>query len=427
MFSGYKYKIGMAWLISVFVLPLPFIYTFGQGLPALYASQAPAFMFGVIAYVWMLLAIYIGTKPKWIDRLIGLPMAYMIHGILSLVAIILAFLHKEGSPSAGLIKLTGDYAFYLFVALAIYSLVFMAGWLTSRIRILEVIKKNLEKLFKHELSVWLHRLNVIATILVFIHVQLIDYVRANLSFMILFYAASMFVTASYAWAKLKDDSKGYKGKLISNQEIAPNIRELTIRLPKKRSLRLAPGDYVFISFPNIKGMGEPHPFSIANAVGSDKLVKLVIRGDGDFTRGLRNVSAPTDIAVDGGFGMYQSVIKDNKAKQLLIIGGGIGIVPLLSVVDGNENIETRFFYTVTKGTPLIYQDRIAQWQNRQNFQAYCQEGRFQNEQILSILPKDMSNFVVLLGGPANMGRNWKKILEKAGVPVSHIYYEEFSW
>jgi ferredoxin-NADP reductase len=76
---------------------------------------------------------------------------------------------------------------------------------------------------------------------------------------------------------------------------------------------------------------------------------------------------------------------------------------------------------------LIYQDRIAQWQNRQNFQAYCQEGRFQNEQILSILPKDMSNFVVLLGGPANMGRHWKKILEKAGVPVSHIYYEEFSW
>ena len=80
MFSGYKYKIGMAWLISVFVLPLPFIYTFGQGLPALYASQAPAFMFGVIAYVWMLLAIYIGTKPKWIDRLIGLPMAYMAIG-----------------------------------------------------------------------------------------------------------------------------------------------------------------------------------------------------------------------------------------------------------------------------------------------------------------------------------------------------------
>jgi NAD(P)H-flavin reductase len=72
--------------------------------------------------------------------------------------------------------------------------------------------------------------------------------------MILFYAASMFVTASYAWAKLKDDSKGYKGKLISNQEIAPNIRELTIRLPKKRSFRLAPGDYVFISFPNMKGM-----------------------------------------------------------------------------------------------------------------------------------------------------------------------------
>jgi predicted ferric reductase len=87
----------------------------------------------------------------------------------------------------------------------------------------------------------------------------------------------------------------------------------------------------------MKGMGEPHPFSIANAVGLDKLVKLVIRGDGDFTRGLRNVSAPTDITVDGGFGMYQSVIKDNKAKQLLIIGGGIGLSLSYRLLMGMKN------------------------------------------------------------------------------------------
>lgn len=427
MFSGYKYKIGMAWLIAIFVLPLPFLYTFSQGLPALYASQTSAFMYGVVAYVWMLFAIYIGTKPKWIDRLIGLPMAYMIHGILSLLAILLAFFHKEGSPSSGLIQLTGDYAFNLFLGLALYSLIFMAGWLTSRVRFLEAIKQTLEKIFKHELSVWIHRLNIIATLLVFIHVQLIDYVRENIAFMILFYAASLFVAISYAWNKLSDNAQGSQAQLVSNQEIAPNIRELVIQLPRKSGFKLKPGDYVFISFPQFQGMGEPHPFSLVNAPSGDGLLKLAIRGDGDFTRGLKDIPTKTEVVVDGGFGVYQSIIDDNQVKQLLIIGGGIGIVPLLSIIEGNPSIDTQLFYTVTKGTPFIYRDNITDWQKRPNFQAFCQEGRFKDEEILEALPKDLSQFLVLLGGPASLGRHWTKVLEKAGIAPSRIYYEEFSW
>jgi predicted ferric reductase len=100
MFSGYKYSDWDGMVDFCLRSTSPIYLHFGQGLPTLYTDQAPF-------YVWCYrlcldaLAIYIGTKPKWIDRLIGLPMAYMIHGILSLVAIILAFLHKEGSPSQG--------------------------------------------------------------------------------------------------------------------------------------------------------------------------------------------------------------------------------------------------------------------------------------------------------------------------------------
>jgi predicted ferric reductase len=95
MFSGYKYSDWDGMVDFCLRSTSPIYLHFGQGLPTLYTDQAPAFMFGVIAYVWMLWLLFFGTKPKWIDRLIGLPMAYMIHGILSLVAIILAFLHKE--------------------------------------------------------------------------------------------------------------------------------------------------------------------------------------------------------------------------------------------------------------------------------------------------------------------------------------------
>ncbi len=153
MFKKNNYALGLAWLTAVFILLTPFIYTFVNGMSALSSQRRIGIAYGIIAYVWMLLAIYIGTKPKWLDRLIGLPAAYMIHGILSLVAILLAFMHKSLSPSYGLISTTGDLAFNIFLGIGLYSMIFMAGWLTSRVPFLLTIKRYLEKVFKHEISV----------------------------------------------------------------------------------------------------------------------------------------------------------------------------------------------------------------------------------------------------------------------------------
>ena len=427
MLKKHSYALGLVWLVAIFVLPMPFLYTLSSGLPAIYNRMALPIMLGVIAYVWMLLAIYIGTKPKWLDRLIGLPHAYMLHGILSLAALVLAFFHKEGSPSSGLIKLTGDYAFNLFLGLALYSMVFMAGWLTSRVPFLERLKKRLERLFKHEISVWLHRLNLLATLLIFIHVQLIDYIVAIKPFMLLFWLASVGVAASYLWAKFKPKSEGIRARLVGNHAIAENIRELVIRLPEKANLQLRSGDYVFISFPHLKGMGEPHPFSLVNSPKTGDPLILAIRGDGDFTRALANIQQPTDVYVDGGFGLYQSVIDDNQAKELMIVGGGIGVVPLLSVVEGNPDLKTQFFYTVKEGSSFIYADKFREWDKRPQFTSHRQVGRFSDAYILEHLPEEKENLVVLLGGPISMGRHWQKIFKEAGLRSDQIYFEEFSW
>lgn len=186
MLKRLPYLQGLTWLIVLFVVPLPLIQALALGLPSIYASDALAIQWGSIAYVWFLVAIYLSTRPKWLDRLIGLPSVYFIHGVLSLLAIGLAFLHKEGTHSFGLIRQTGDWAFDLFLGLMVYSLVFMAGWLTSRFGVLRWIKRQLERLFHHELSVWLHRLNLVAVALVFIHVQLISYMTAIPSYIWLF-------------------------------------------------------------------------------------------------------------------------------------------------------------------------------------------------------------------------------------------------
>lgn len=418
---------GLSWMIILFISPLPFMYTVKAGLSGVHANSSFGILLGVLAYVWMLTATYIATKPKWIDRWVGMPSAYMIHGMISLLAIFLAFFHKELDPSNGLIKNTGDIAFVIFLSLAAYSMIFMAGWLTSRVPLLESIKKLLEKIFKHEISVWLHRLNVLATLLVFIHIQLIDYIFAIKPFMLLIWIYSVFVFLSYLWFHFKPAAHGIQASLTSNYEIAPNIRELQVQLPRRSRLKFHPGDFAFISFPQIKGMAEPHPFSLVNVPGRDGLLTFAIRGDGDFTRQVAQVPNNSPIRVDGGFGKYQSLIKSFKPKEILIIGGGIGVVPLLSVAEGNPQIPTQFFYTVKSPEQFIYQDRLSQWQENPHFRAYCQVGRYNDQEILDHLPENPNDCIVLLGGPIAMGRHWQKVMQATGIDPERVYFEEFSW
>lgn len=424
MLTRRKYLLGLAWVVAIFVIPLPFIQTLNAGLPAIYSSEKMAIIFGSIAYSWMLLAIYIGTKPKWLDRLIGLPSAYMLHGILSIAAIVLAYLHKTGSPSGGLIKLTGDWAFDLFVGLAIYSLVFMAGWLTSRVKPLAMLKKQLsKKIFKHEVSVWIHKLNLVATVLVFIHVMLISYIRAIAPFMFTFYLYGAFVLVAYL-ISLRPD-RGVGAILANNVEISPRVQELSLQLTKPIDTKA--GDFVFLSFPKIAKMKEPHPFSVVSAPNQNREMVLAIRGDGDFTKNLATVEPGAEALVNGGYGLYQTTIDNVKPTYMIIIAGGIGVVPMLSIVDANPDIDTTFFYNAHAQNNLLYPEKFARWEQRDNFTDYLQVGRFDDETILNTVPRDLSKLVVLIGGPAPMGRHWVKLFSQLGLNSGQIYYEEFSW
>lgn len=429
MLKRHRYSYGIFWLIAIFLVPLPFLQTLSNGLPIIYRSEFRAIYYGIIAYTWMLFAIYLSTKPKWLDRLVGLPEMYMVHGMLSIAAIVLAYLHKSGTVSTGWIKTTGDWAFDLFLGLMIYSLIFMAGWLTNRVPILKKIKRSLEKIFKHELSIWIHRLNIVAVVLVFIHVQLISYVTAIKPFIYLFDAVSALVLGLYLFSKFVKPLTYEQGMLIFNRTVADNVQELTIRLPRSSHIKLLAGDYVFMAFPDSSGLKEMHPFSIANTPDENREIVLLIRGDGDFTRKLTEVPLESRVNIDGGYGRYQAFLNDQPSDvNIVILAGGIGVTPLLSTIADNLNRNMTIFYTAHRQDDLLYLDKFDQWQQRDNINGTIQVGRFNDDQVLNNLPKDWTkNTVFLIGGPSSMMHHWNRFLKKHGAGNGQIYFEEFSW
>lgn len=426
MLKRIPYVQGLVWLFLLFVVPLPLIQALALGLPAGDASEALAIQWGSIAYVWFLVAIYLSTRPHWLDRLIGLPNVYMIHGMLSMLAIGLAYLHKTGTQSFGLIKQTGDWAFDLFVGLMLYSLVFMAGWLTNRVRPLAQLKSWLEGIFHHELSVWLHRLNLLAVALVFVHVQLISYITSITSYIWLFNGYTILILGCYGWSKVQQSWRLPKGKLIASRPLQPNFYELTLQLRHPQAVTIRPGDYIFVNFPHNDGLKELHPFSVVNQVGAQGEVVLAIRGDGDFTRKVQTLRQGTPVTITNGYGRFDSIIREHPEAPLVLIAGGSGIVPMLALIAAYPQRPITLFATAHRSADLIYTQTLTELAaKRETLTLHLQGGRFDVAQEASQIAAPET--VYLISGPQSLGHAWQRELRHQGVSATQIYYEEFSW
>ncbi|KFI84205.1 FAD-dependent oxidoreductase [Bifidobacterium psychraerophilum] len=417
----------LTWLTVLFVVPMPLIVLLSNGLSPLYASSALGIQAGVIAYSWMLTAVVLSTRPHWLDRLIGLPNIYMIHGILSLGAIALAFMHRTVLPSSGIIALTGNTAFWIFVGVGVWSMVFMAGWLTTRVPLLGRIKRFLERVFRHEFSVWLHRLNLLAVMLIFIHVQLIDIVNTIRPFMIAFDAFALLAAVLYIRSKLMQAFAARKGTVESSEIIAPGVLQLDIHVPSQRG-SWEVGDFVFIRFPEIKGLREYHPFSIVSLPHRDARLRFAIRGDGDFTKSLVNmVKEGSVVEVLPPFGRYRRFLDERgDNRPIVIFAGGIGVTPLVPVALAYEDSgrPIRFLYTARTEDQLLYADELERWSLQEHCDLMLQAGRFTPDELSSAM---LPNAVYLIGGPAPMLRSTRRLLVSQGVRADDICYEPFTW
>lgn len=441
--------VALAWSVVLFVVPLPLLATLAAGLPALYTNELFGIELGVIAYTWMLAAVYLACRPRWVDRTVGLPTMYMIHGVLAILAIVFAFVHQSLLPGAGaLIGLTGHAGLYLFMGVAVWSLVFMAGWLTARVRWLAQLKRALERLFRHEMSVWLHRLNLVAIALIVLHVHVIDYIAAIKPFIFLFDALTIAVFAYYVWSMINRRAYALQGRVVSVRPLADRVSELRIGLVGRSAAdaRWNPGDFAFIAFPGERGMHEYHPFSLTNSrsgaaavssnTNSSPTMNFAIRADGDFTSRIASLKPGADVRVIPPYGRYAEFIREHDerntgtvsriATPLVLIGGGIGITPLIGVLTAYAGAGriVDFFYTARGERDIIYRNELEQiGASSPTVRVRIQTQR-PSEQ--TIAPMIRPGAIYLIAGPHGMLVTVRRILLAHGVAADDIYYEPFA-
>lgn len=428
MLRRFSSSLTFLWVVVLFAVPLPFLaaYRFGG------SGLTPVVGFGILAYTWMLAAIYLATRPAFLDRAVGLPHLYMVHGALTVIALTLAWLHAALGTAFGIATTLGFAALYLMTFLVAYALVFMAGWLSQRVRWVATLKRSLERALKHEVNTKVHLLNLLVVLLVFFHVQFLGFTRQNIPFIVLFDGATLAVLALLVagWARRSQGSIG--ATVTSARQVATRTTELTLQLSESQGRGKAyaweAGDFTFIRFPQVNGMGEWHPFSIVNAPGRDGKLFFDIRADGDFTRGVAKLPAGAVAEVLPSYGRYERMIDEHgDSAPLVMIAGGIGVTPLLSLLAAyvGTGRPIAFLYGARSEADMVYADALRSLAARHaNLHLVLKAGgRLEEEQVARVMHPDS---VYLIAGPYPMQRGWRKFLLAHGVDADDMYYEPFA-
>lgn len=106
------------------------------------------------------------------------------------------------------------------------------------------------------------------------------------------------------------------------------LHELTLSTSERSRFRFRAGQFAWVTF----GRRHPvtdHPFSIASSPAELPNLRFVIKENGDFTRTISEMPKGTTAYLDGPHGNF---VADTTAEAIVLIAGGVGIAPIISIV-----------------------------------------------------------------------------------------------
>ncbi|PVE11802.1 ferric reductase [Streptomyces scopuliridis RB72] len=385
---------------------------------------------GLIAYTWWLLSIVLSVRPSWLDRFVGLPSIYGLHGMLGVLAIVAAYVHRDyGYSPSRLARDLGDWGFYGALAVLCFSVFFMSGWLVDRSRLLLAAKRLLEVVFRRRLSVWIHRLNLVIVAMIWLHVHLLVRVNQHFAFMVLFDLYTVMVLGIYAWKKWIAPDTYPMGTVISNEALGGATRKMSVDLDGKAAT-LQPGDFFFLSFEGSPSVSrEWHPFSVTDE--NPETLTFTIRQHGDFTRRVGNVEVGTRVRLEGPFGRFESIIQDRDHEApLVLLGMGAGVAPLLSLTAAHHTTrKIHLLWAVRSPEDAYYRDALLEYQaaSGDRLQVTTSIGRFRREDLASTLSaEEIAKGAFFIVGPNPAVLANQRLLRRMGVSARRIHQERLT-
>lgn len=433
MLKKNKLAISFLWIMILILLPAPLVYLLAKNLVDT-KENVIIYGLGVLAYFWWLVSVYLSTRPKWIEKEIGLPQMYLFHGVLGIFSLAFAMAHKLLAFSIDeTIKDVGNWALYLALFSILYAIFFLSGWVVDRFPITKNIKNKCQFVLKHQVSVWIHRLNFVIIGLIWLHVHLIGRITSIRSFIILFDLYTIVILAKYIQYKfIETHLEKYHGQLVENHPLDKETQKIVIRLGKKVAPYKA-GDIFFLRFKKNAAISQAaHPFSVSSAPSySRKQVQFTIQRLGDYTKKISEVPLGSQVYLEGPFGMLDEIVQFSiqKKQSVVLYGLGSGIAPLLSLaLEYGNSCSMHVIWSIHQdATPYYHQEFLKLQEENSRFQYDVKKSRYTLEDLTSIIDKsEIEHAKFIIVGSASVVLKVESNLKKLGVTKKQIVDERLT-
>jgi len=204
-----------------------------------------------------------------------------------------------------------------------------------------------------------------------------------------------------------------------------------VDMEKALAFRYRPGQFAMIS---VLGAGEA-PFSISSTPSRPGLLEFCIREVGTVTKALFRLKENCLVGIRGPFGNGFPIEKMNR-KDIIIIMGGLGAVPLRSVLlyclDNRDQFRRVILLHGAKNSAeMIFRDEFLSLKSRDDLECYLTVDRDETGQwteniglITSLFPKlkkiEPLNTYTLVCGPPVMYKFVLQELIKFDIPKDQI-------
>ena len=166
-----------------------------------------------------------------------------------------------------------------------------------------------------------------------------------------------------------DISSPYTSRLARIERVSrltEKERLFSIAIEDKKPLGHIPGQFIMLSIP---GYGEA-PISISSPPDKGNMFEICIRAVGNLTNALHNLTKGDRLWIRGPYGKGFPA-EDITDKDLLFIAGGIGLVPMRSLIKAVLNKRSCYgkinlVYGVKTPDEILFKDELLQWEQHGN-------------------------------------------------------------
>lgn len=220
------------------------------------------------------------------------------------------------------------------------------------------------------------------------------------------------------------------------RRLTPETEEIIrLEVTPPPSFAYAPGQFAIIQLHGDAISSEPHPFTIASAPFGSERLQFLIKKSGDWTSALAP-NAAEEISVEGPYGLFSYKAREN-VERLILIAGGIGITPLLSMLRqiAAEPVQPQItlIWSLRYRYQLFLQDELALLGQEiasldSNIIITGENGgdRLTKRRLHNLLPAFSGTEHAYICGPRPMMKSVKKDLLQLGMARHHIFLEEFA-